>query len=354
MLPTRVARPDSSQGTNRRSAKGAYSHAVPRQVAVLVNRNAQGVTPRRIAALRRLAGHAIYLTDNLDGATAAVRQIVEAGYDALAIAGGDGTFMQAVADLIATGVAKLPVLIPLRLGTGNAIADVSGSSSPTPEGLAHDLARAAGDEAARPLQLIEVDGKSTHFTGVGLDADYAADLRFLMKERNFGGVLGRLTRGVPGLVVTAAAMTVPRLLARAPRQLRVVAEGEPAWRLTDRGERGTEIPPGGVLYEGPFTIAAASTIHSYSNGMTFFPFAEALDRAFQVRISALSGVETLAVLPRAFDGTFRHPKLHDFAARAVAFELDEPARYHVGGDLHAPAKRFTVRLRPHTVPMLFR
>jgi len=327
---------------------------VPRSLAVLVNRRAQGVTSRHVDEIREIVGDRLYATETVEAARHAICAIVDRGFAALAIGGGDGTFQQVAADLLALAPPRLPVLMPLRLGTGNAIADVSGSSKPTARGLARDLERAAGDEPPRRLQLIEVDGKITHFTGVGIDADYAADFRWLMKDRNFGGMLGRLSRGKPGLVVTAATMTIPRLLARRPRDLRIVALDEPAWRLTDRGERGAEIAPGAALYAGPFTIAAASTIHSYSNGMTFFPFAEALAGAFQVRVSALTGFETLAVLPRSFDGTYRHPKVHDFAARAIVIELGEPARYHVGGDLHEPATRIAVRLRPETVPMLFR
>jgi len=331
--------------------RGSIVAAVTRLVAVLVNRNAQGVTEASIAQLRDAVGDRLYVTETLDDATAAAHEII--GVGALAIGGGDGTFRRAAADLVATG-GRVPVLLPLRLGTGNAIADVSGSSRGDRAGLAKDLARAASDEPARPLKLIDVDGESTHFTGVGLDADYAVDFRTLMKDRNYGGVLGKLSRGVPGLVVTAMVRTVPRLLARPLRHVRVVALDEPAWRLHDDGSPDVRLAPGATLYEGPFSIAAASTIHSYAHGMNFFPHAEAMTGAFQIRISALTGVETLVALPRSFDGTFRHPKLHDFAARAVAFELAEPARYHVGGDLYGPATKFTVRLRPATVPMLFR
>jgi diacylglycerol kinase family enzyme len=329
---------------------------VPRDVAVLVNRNAQGVTARHLEELRQLVGDRLYVTETIDAGRDAIRTIVERRCDALAIGGGDGTFMQVVTELLALGPATdVPVLVPLRLGTGNAIADVTGASKPTSRGIASDLARAAGDEPARSLKLIEVDGKPTHFTGVGLDADYAADFRWLVKDRKLTGVLGRLSRGAPGLAITAATMTIPRLLARTPRRMRIVALDAPAWRLTEHGERSSStIAPGELLYDGPFTIAAASTIHSYSNGMTFFPFAEALDDAFQVRVSALTGFETLAALPRSFDGTYRHPKVHDFAARAIAVELDEPARYHVGGDLHGPSTSFTVRLAARSVPMLFR
>jgi diacylglycerol kinase family enzyme len=328
---------------------------VPRERAALVNRHAQGVTERHISDLRQLLGDRLYVTDTVEAGRAAIRAIVERGCRAVAVGGGDGTFMQVVADLIALVPADaMPVVMPLRLGTGNAIADVSGSSKPTARGIENDLARAASDELPRELGLIEVDGRPTHFTGVGLDADYAADFRWLVKDRKLTGVVGRLARGAPGLAITAATMTIPRLLARTPRRIRIVALDEPAWRIGDRGERSVALEPGSVLYDGPFTIAAASTIHSYSNGMTFFPFAEKLTDAFQVRVSGLTGFETLAALPRSFDGTYRHLKVHDFAARAIAFELDEPARYHVGGDLHAPATRFTVRLAARSVPMLFR
>lgn len=322
-------------------------------MAVLVNRQAQGVSDRHVDELRRLVGDRLYVTASIDAGAQALRAIVERGDEALAIGGGDGTFTQVVADLLTIAPDRVPVLMPLRLGTGNAIADVSGSSRSI-AGLASDLARAASDEPPRALSLLEVDGRPTHFTGVGLDADYATDFRWMVKDRKLGGIVGRMARGAPGLVVTAMTMTVPKLLVRPLRRIRISSLDEPAWRLSDRGERTTELAPGATLYEGPFSIAAASTIHSYSNGMTFFPFAESLDGAFHVRVSALTGFETLRALPRSFDGTYRHPKVHDFAARAVAFELAEPAPFHVGGDLQAPATRFSVRLAARTVPLLFR
>jgi diacylglycerol kinase family enzyme len=326
-----------------------------RQLAVLVNRNAHGVTARHLDELRRLAGTGLYVSDSLHESQRAARAILDAGYQALGIGGGDGTFMQVVSDLIAIAPApeQLPVLMPLRLGTGNAIADVSGSSPATASGLARDLERAAGDEPAARLKLVEVEGRLAHFTGVGLDADFAGDLRWLTKTRALRGPVRRLARGVTGVVATAAVLTVPRLLVRAPRRVRIVALDEPARRLSEPGDGGA-IAPGEVLYEGPFTIAAAGTIHSYAHGMNFFPFAEALDDAFHLRVSAMTGVETLAALPRAFDGTYRHPRLLDFAARAIAIELDAPARFHIAGDLHGPATRFTVRLSPRSAPMLFR
>lgn len=330
---------------------------MPRRLAALVNRNAPGVTPNRLTVLHDIVGSGVHVTASATEARTAVRAILDAGYQALAIGGGDGTFMQVVSDLVALTSApgELPVLMPLRLGTGNAISDVSGSSRPTARGLSHDLERARGDEPPLHLKLLDVDGIIAQFAGVGLDADYAADFRRLMKQRQLGGVVGRWSRGIPGLAVTALAATVPRLLTQPPRTLRIVAIDEPAWRMTEGGERaGAPFATGDVLYEGPFSIAAAATIHSYAHGMNFFPFSEALDGAFHLRVSAMTGREILAALPLAFDGNYRHAKLLDFAARAVAIELAAPANYHVGGDLPGPTTRFTIRLSQHTVPMLFR
>lgn len=165
---------------------------------MLVNRKAQGVTEASLAQLRDAVGERLYITETLDEAKLAARRIVDSGVAALAIGGGDGTFIQAVADLVATG-------------------------------------------------------------------------------------------------------------------------------------------------EGPYSIAAASTIHSYSNGMNFFPHAEAMVGTFQVRISALTGVETLVALQRSFDGTFRHPELHDFAATAIAFELAPSRRKDAACDQRSREGRLLVR-----------
>ena len=94
---------------------------------MLVNRRAQGVTEASVAQLRAAVGDRLYVTETLDEAAVAAQQIVASGVGALAIGGGDGTFRQAAADLVATG-GRVPVLLPLRLGTGNAIADVAGAS----------------------------------------------------------------------------------------------------------------------------------------------------------------------------------------------------------------------------------
>ena len=245
-------------------------------------------------------------------------------------------------------------MVPLRLGTGCALGDVCEASPPTPAGLVSDVERARRELPTSPLHLIEVAGRLGCFTGVGLDADYADDFRRIVKQGLSRTPFARFVRGVPGLVVTAAALTVPRLVVRPRRPMRIVNIGEPAHRLDAKGKRtGDAIPTGAVLHEGELTIAAASTIWSYAFKTRFFPFVDEIGAAFQLRVSSASGLRVLVNLPAAVKGTYTNPNvLWDFAATGVAIELMEPAPFHVAGDVQPRAKRFEIRLAPRTVPIV--
>jgi len=336
----------------------AYRPRVPeRSVAVLLNRNAQAVGPRVLAWFRtRLPPASLHVVATLDESRAALARVLADGFGALCVGGGDGSFQQVVADLIALTPepAPRPVLMPLRLGTGNAIADVAGASDGRAIGLARDLARAASDEPGRALGLLEVEGRITHFTGVGLDADWAGDYTWLIKQRLGRGRLLPLVRGLPGYLMTAFGLTLPRLLVRPRRPIRIVALAD-VRRLDLRGRTTATIADGDVVHAGEVSVAAASTVVPYSAGLPFFPFADDLEGAFQLRASDLGLGGVLARLPRARSGAFDDPKhVWDFAARAVRFEFAEPTQWHVGGDVQPPVTSLTVRSSPSTVQLLRR
>lgn len=328
-----------------------------RRIAVLLNRNAQRVTPRLVGHVQSMVPRGdVFVTTTPEEARAAVEAVARGGHGALCIGGGDGTFMQVVRDLLAAAPDRLPVLMPLRLGTGNAISDVCGASAPTPAGLAADLARAAGDEAPAPLPLLEVNGRIAHFAGVGLDATYADDHRRLIKEGLRRGPLGPLFAGVLGHALAAAVGTVPRLV-RGPRpSVRVINTGAPASRLDADGRpSGPPIAAGEVLHDGEIIIAAASTISHYSSGIVFFPFADHNPGYFQLRISSAGLLEFLPRLPSVFAGTYRNPGcLWDHAATAVRFELASPAPFHAGGDVQPARRDLEIALSARAVPLLRR
>lgn len=337
-----------------------------RRVAVLLNRNAQRVKPKLVRLVESLVprGDVLVTASEAEG-RAAVERVIREGYEALCVGGGDGTFMQVVRDLLEVAPEPLPVLMPLRLGTGNAIADVSGASKPTAAGLAADITRAASDEPARALPLLNVGRaggagdereRVTHFTGVGLDAMYADDHRRIIKEGLRKGSLGWLFDGVLGHALAAAAGTLPRLALKPRPLVRIINTGAPARRLDDDGRpTGEPIPEGAVIHEGPITIAAASTISYYSSGIVFFPFADRLEGRFQLRVSSAGPLTFLPRLPAVFAGTYRNPRcLWDFEATAARFELGSPLPYHIGGDVQQPASTFSVALSRRTVPLLRR
>jgi hypothetical protein len=352
------------------SRRGPIVLAV-RRLAVLVNPRAQRVSPRVIAALREhVPAEAMWVTTSAAEAQAAAAAIVRGDYQAVAVGGGDGTFVQLVTDLdrLLGAAAPLPLVVPLGLGTGNAIADVCGVPSRRggrlgrrgdPADLAETLARARSDEATRPLRLLEVAGRLVPFAGVGLDADYAADYRRLVKENLAQGPARALVRGAPGLVLTACALTVPRLLVRPRRAMRLIAQGGPTVALAPDGRpTGARLAPGDTIFAGAVTIAAAATIWSYSHGMRFFPFADAVadavPGAFHLRVATLGGLGVLAALPRgAFDGTYRHPRrLFDFACGGFTIELEVPAPFHGGGDVEPAARSIAFASAARTVPIL--
>ncbi|MGH7296076.1 MAG: diacylglycerol kinase family protein, partial [Polyangiaceae bacterium] len=111
-----------------------------RRVAILLNRNAQRVTPELVTRLARALPDVDQLaTSTLEEAREAARAIVRRGYEAVCVGGGDGTFIRAAADLLDCARGALPAMVPLRLGSGNAIADVCGAGAQSLRGVVSDV-----------------------------------------------------------------------------------------------------------------------------------------------------------------------------------------------------------------------
>ena len=327
-----------------------------RRVAVLLNRSAQGVTPARVEWFRaNVPAEDLFVTATIEEGRGAVRAAVERGYDVLCPGGGDGTFMFTAAELLAIDPAppRLPALLALRLGTGNAVHDVCGSAPPTPEGLAADLARARDPgHPATPLRLLQVDGsRLAHFVGVGLDADWQADYADVVKRRVGTGRFLPLLRGVPGYVATAVSRTIPRLVVRPQLQIRVVAVAGGS-RLDAAGARVAEVAAGETLYTGPATMVAASTVPSYSAGMRFFPNVDRIGDAFELKVTLGGAVAVVRHFAKVLRGEHVPGHVFAFAAREVRIEVSPAARYHVGGDVQPATSALRVGIHSRTVPVV--
>ena len=331
------------------------TEAGERRVAVLLNRNARGVTDSLIATVESLgAAEDIFVTSSVADARSALERVVEGRHDVLIVGGGDGTFVHVLQALASLRPTPKPILFALRLGSGNAIADVCGASRTTRRGLAADLARARSREAPVRLRLLCADERPSYSLGIGIDARFSADLDAFLKPFLGRGRLATWLRGFPGMVATGLLHTLPELFRRPPFRLRIINLGASAARLGRDGRpTSRSMCPGDILFDGEATIAAASTVETYGRGLHFFPYTTQHPGYFQLRVARVRSLATLAHFPSIFAGTWHDDRhLWDWRVTAVRLEIDPAEPVHVGGELLGARSTIEVSLSPQSFPIL--
>jgi diacylglycerol kinase family enzyme len=329
----------------QRSVARSFPEPAPRfarrpRVAVILNERARGVRPSVVRTLEQIVPASdLYLSRSLPESRRIARSVVEQGYESVLLGGGDGTFVQCLADL--AGEARrsrtpLPGVGVLRLGTGNALADALGASSPTLDGLAADV-RKARRRAQKTLPLLSVDGKLTPFAGCGLDAQILDDFGKL--GRTIDRVAGPLAPRIGAAAryaLTVGLRSTPRFVLSQLPEIEVVNTGGPAWRVDWRTGRVIDDEPlaqGQVLFRGRASLASCSTIPYFGLKMKVFPYVDAVPGRFQLRCATASAFETLRNLPAVFRGEYRSNNLHDYLCESVEIRMERPVPVQVGGDL---------------------
>ncbi len=319
---------------------------------------------------RTVAPENLYLTNSLEEAEEATRQILARGYSRVVAGGGDGTLSILMDQLCRTAEAAapgeqpdLPTIGVLKLGTGNALASHVGASS-----VRRDLGRLSGVETRRslggsrpgfsevsvPLHLIEAEGRLSFFAGAGVDAMILNDYMAVKKQlrRHFA----RMGEGIGAYLLATFGRTVPRLMttARDRPVARIINLGRPAHRLNSRGlpTADAPIPTGGLLYEGPVLMASAGTLPYYGGGMVMFPWA--CDRAghMQLRIANPPVSHLIRNIKDVWNGRYTHETLQDFHVTHVSMEFDRPFPVQVAGDAEGWQSSFEMKVSPHTVPLV--
>ena len=319
----------------------------PPPVAVILNRHARGVTPAIVDRIARVMEREhLYVSSSLEQSRAIARTVVERGYPAVLLGGGDGTFVQCLTDLRTharkTGVA-LPSLGVLRLGTGNALASALDAGKLDERGLLRDLRRAADVSHHRSLSLMEVDGRLTPFAGVGLDANVQSDFLAVTRALNRVGIGRRVSAGLRyGLAVALRSM--PRYVFADLPRVTVINRGGPAWKVGAHGALiGGPTATGEVLFDGPCAIATGSSIPFFGLHMKMFPYAQQMPGRFQLRCSAIPTRAILPHLPAIWRGEFADDRVHDFLVEKVELRVDRPVPFQIGGDLQPePRERVTL------------
>jgi len=326
----------------------------PEQFAVLVNPNARRVdqgVQQRIADL--VDPEHVYVSEHEEDASRILDEIVGKGYGTVFAAGGDGTVTSVINQLPQDE--DTPRVGILKLGTGNAMAEIVSSGDPMVDLRSYTSSRSTDDYQ---LPLLEVEGTRFAFAGLGMDAFILNDYRDL-KDRYGAGPLKPLLQNVLGYFVATFARTIPRLamrwLRRKKIRVKVTNLGMEAYRVeADKkgGREGERIAPGEVIYEGPVQTVLFGTCPYFGYAMKTLPFAGIDPKRFHLRVCDVSIAGLLWGLRSLWNGTMRHKKMHDFQADRVLLQFSEPVPYQLAGEAMGYRNEVTLGFSKQSVDLI--
>ena len=343
----------------------------PKKVAVILNRNARRVTDRIYRRMSVIAGRDnVYYCQNLDDAERFAREIVQRGYGTVVTGGGDGTLSRAV-NLVSDYIAEanrlrlnryhkkgefqsrlvLPRFVPLKLGTGNGLREVVGSSDPI-----RDLRSVVNFLPGRTqsVSMLRTEDGLSFFGGLGYDSMILDDYNSFRAELS-NPLLKPLAGSIWGYAGAIATRTLPRMLrgGRPQLQARVTTKEVAYYVDPRRGDRSEVIAPGTVLYEGPANMIAAGTTPYYGYGFRVFPFAGIMPGTMNLRIVRLGPVRAVLNLFSLWRGHYRsHRGIQDFLATDVEIELDRPFPFQQSGDPQGQRDKVRMSVAPETVELV--
>jgi diacylglycerol kinase family enzyme len=308
------------------------------KVAVVVNGNARGVTDDIVRILDQIveSGDLFVSRSMVEGRDIA-RAIAERGYRTVLTGGGDGTFVQMVSWIvqIAESLQQTPPRFGLlKLGTGNALAWVLGAHSKGSKGIVADISRLRMEEGCKVIRLIEIEDLLTPFAGLGADAvalSHHAQVRDLF---NSVKPLRSLSTGAVTYTTSLLGRTAPDLILSQPSIVKIINQGEPAFKIgRDREPLADPIKKGDLLYEGPARLVAFSTIPYWGFGARIFPYATKREDRFNLRIANLGPIRAIANIRPIWKGTYQTDGLIDFLVEKISIHCDTPTHLQVGGDV---------------------
>lgn len=329
-------------------------------LAVLLNQHARGVRTNTARRLKEAAPAAsVIVTRTREEAEQAIEEALERGFKRFVAGGGDGT-VTAVATTIRHHVQQmraknpgaqlpLPELGVLKLGTGNAVAELLGGTS-APD----DLRRMA--ESTRPsttqLDLIDCEGVFSPFVGFGYDAQILNDFIALKEAARFAP-WKKLVSTPAGYLIAAFAKSIPaQLLRKSDVEVRVVNAGSRVLRCTPHGLFERDIAPGQVLYQGPIRMLSAGTVPYYGFRFKMFPYARRVPGLLQLRIATTGIGEAVRNLPSIWRGTHDSASIEDYLLEAVQVRFSEPMPFQVGGDAAGYRREITFGVAPEAFKAL--
>jgi len=349
-------------------------HKTSERVAVLLNANAKSVSEKLRRELEAFVpADDLFFSRTFEEARSIARTVLSRGYRTVLTGGGDGTFVgfaNCIMDAaerpesfsLSSGGAALrlaPASLPiprfgvLKLGTGNAVAGLSGASGRR-VGVVEDILRARSGEASHTqlLHLLSVDGKRAPFAGCGIDAKLLNDYCDL-KKKLAGGPFAFAGAGGLGYFCSVTGKTIPHYaFSRGTPQIEVINLGGPCQQVGPDGQPvGRAIAHGEILYKGACKMAAAGTVPFYGFGFTMFPHALRSPGRFQLRVTAIGVPKILANLRKIWKGGTPAGVL-DFHCDKVLIRWGREMPLQVGGDAEGYRKEVVIEMADRPVELL--
>ena len=308
------------------------------RIAVIVNGNAKSVTDEVLATLDEIleAGD-LYVSRSLDEGAAIAKTVLDRGYGTVLTGGGDGTFTNVVTQVVQLARArgqKPPRFGLLRLGTGNALSWVVGSSGKKDGLLAADVLRLRDEAGSRPMRLVECEGILAPFCGFGIDANVLADYHRVRDAFKKVPVPHKWVSGAVSYAVAATTLSIPKYLVSPIPYVRVTNIGDDCFKIGPHGRAlDRPIRHGERVFEGQARMVSCSTIPYYGFGFRVFPYADERADRMSLRITTIASVEFVANFKPIWRGEYRNEgTLFDFLVDKVRIEIEPDTAFQIGGD----------------------
>lgn len=309
------------------------------RIAVIVNGNAKSVTDEVLATLDEILETGdLYVSRSIAEGNAIAKTVLDRGYGTVLTGGGDGTFTNVVTQVVKMarerGV-KPPRFGLLRLGTGNALSWVVGSSGKKGQLLAADVLRLRDEAGARPLRLVECEGILAPFCGFGIDANVLADYHRVRDGfKKLPIVPHKWVAGAVSYAVAATTMSIPKYLVNAVPFVRVTNVGSDAYKIGPNGRPlDRPIQAGERIFEGKARMVSCGTIPYYGFGFRVFPHADERPDRMALRITTIGSVEFVANFKPIWRGEYNSAtSLFDYLVDKVEIEIEPATAFQIGGD----------------------
>jgi diacylglycerol kinase family enzyme len=337
-------------------------------IAVLVNANAKRGGRRIAVQMRQLLPRAsVRLTKSQGEVDAWLAEILPRKPRVIVAAGGDGTAI-ALVNAMAKAVPAsepLPPIGVLKLGTGNAWANVVGAPKlATSMALLADFNDRDEPLPLRRFGLVDVgypltdghptgeSGTLTHFAGAGWDAEILSDYKEQLAASK--GPPRFFAKSVYGYVTAMLTRTAPKSIVLGRPHVLIENLGDEVYTVDATGalKRIEGAHYGSVLWDGLMSVTGAATCPEFGYHFRAYPFAERFLGMLNVRVFDRSTLGGIASIPRLWTGTHPLRGMHDWFTTAVRFTFSRPMALEVGGDSLGPRRSVEMRISPRECMVL--